>query len=238
METSEFDAVFLKSYSELSFSEKEEMKDLFSSEDEFLQMKMVLNSIQENIHEKDKVLQPSAATKEKLDHLFYQTYQNKGVLWYNSMAVFFINPEKNWYQQNLLRMAAVFAIVLMSLPFLMTPVQPDNKNIAKIEELKQEAMKSANEESGPILDQSPLVKKETQVPLLAKVQDNEIVTFSSKDIELFDFAPIAASDEISKAVTSNHPDGIFNDDAPGAKDLPQFRVKDNLFILDFITASY
>lgn len=254
METNEFDAVFLKSYQELSPQEKEEMKDMFGSEEEFLQMKMVLHSIQDSITQKEKVVQPSAATKERLDHLFHKTYQNKGVLWYNQVGVFFINPEKNWYQQNLSRIAAVLLLGLLTIPFFTTDLSGEKPTLAKLEKAAEKNNAAETKEAAPAEEapapQANLVFGDTENNRNAAINE-DLFRESGKMPMSFDldaetpvFEPKVfafSTDEVSTVAGStfvNHPDGVFKDVVVGDKDVPQFNVKDNQFVLDLITASY
>lgn len=253
METNEFDAVFLKSYHELSTHEREEMRDMFTSEEEFLQMKMVLQSIQESIQQKDKVVQPSVATKQRLDHLFHQTYQNKGVLWYNSVGTFFINPDKNWHQQNILRIAAILLVGLLALPFLLTDVSDVKPNLAQLEKKKDTALSPKMENQVHTEEKTADLNSESIQPLAFSESMDEAKKNPGASTFMFDVAEeeqpsVVSGDKLvvfseseetiaAKGLT-NHPDGIFKDDAFTKRDIPQFNVKDNQFILDFITATY
>ena len=236
METLDFDTVFLKKFVELSSLEKEEMKDLFSNEDEFNQMKFTLNSINKTIESKNNNISPSSDVKNRLDSLYVKTYQNKGILWYNYIGTFFINADKNWYNQNLVRIAAVFVVVLSIYPFLnksefdskvtLSKNEPEikNKSIEKI--ATKENTSSPQEEQNDVFE---INSEEAQATVLA----------SAKTIS-FDEMPMLAESDVSasSSVEFAHPDGIFKEVEKSTDNQSVFSVKSNPGFLDLMTATY
>jgi hypothetical protein len=237
METLDFDTVFLKKFVELSSFEKEEMKDLFSNEDEFNKMKFTLNSINKTIESKNNNISPSIDVKKRLDLLYTKTYQNKGILWYNSIGTFFIASDKNWYNQNLVRIAAVFVVVLSVYPFLnksgfdskvilsKNELEVKNKSIEEI--ATKENASSPQEEKNDVLE---INSEEAQATVLA-----------SANTSLFDEMPMLAESNVSASTLSMefaHPDGIFKEVENSIDNQSVFSVKSNPGFLDLMTATY
>ena len=274
MEDHTFDTVFSKSYDQLTEAERAEMKDLFISEDEFLQVKMVMQSIDETIKKTEDEVQPAPEIKEKLDHLYHQTYQNKGVLWYNTLGTFFIHQDKKWHQQNLTRIAAVLLVGLLTFPLWFTNGLLEQKTVmAKVEQPKEILEEKNNQhELNEEFAKKKLKRDESSVtPPAARVPVDRLEDLpppttgpndgkanwkwhmnDDKNMELVDVEvvkPLAKNENVltfssSAAATSDlslseHPDGVFFDAASeGNIDATGFKVKDNAFVLDLITATY
>ncbi|TNE54600.1 MAG: hypothetical protein EP338_07210 [Bacteroidetes bacterium] len=231
------DQVFAKSYHELTEAEKMEMKDLFTSEEEFLQIKMVMDSLEQSVKEQEASLASKAETKERLDHLFHETYQSRGILWYNSVGSFLVTSDKRWYQQNLTRIAAVLLVALFSLPLLMNNWEQKNNNlVAHHEPEKTVSPKLVNPESTEQKKLAAVTAREKKLeeangepPVLAfDYEDKEIAgdidlrSEADKDRDLlaparehrangtgFILADSVATTMTTDASFSNHPDGVF-----------------------------
>lgn len=132
MQTDDLEYILSKEYGELSASEKAQIQDLCPSEEEFLQMKHFFFAVENYAQETANFDSPSESTKESLDALFYQTYQSKGVLWYNSLWLTIYAPEKKFHQKPLVRVAALLILSLSVLPFVGKQDVAENQ-LAKLE---------------------------------------------------------------------------------------------------------
>lgn len=251
MEKTALDRVFDKKYGDLSLTEQEEFKDLFQTEEEFTHIKTVLQAAHESATKakQETILKPQI--KENLDHLFQTTYQNKGILWYNSLGSFFIHSEKKWHQQNLTRIAAVLLLALLSTPLWFTNQFEEKPVLAQLDK-KKEVLDEGT--SSPEIKQpetqmkanpaipNPIPKpaktqldEPTQGPWDGKAASEELSTnFSNLGAPspsvIFDSEP---------TVKRMHPDGVFVEKAKdGRKSATGFKVEDNAYVLDFITAAY
>lgn len=244
METNDFDILFKKNFSDLSEQEISEMKELFTNEEEFNQMKMMLFSIEQTV-ENEKI-EPTAKLKENLDHLFYQKYQSKGVLWYNAIPKFFISRDKSWHQQNLIRIAAVALLLFSIYPFLNTKLEDKSVQLSKNEtpktkELEKDKIPNLVKENDEVRDSdisqnsNNITSKQNEGLRTAKRSvANEEPIFTS----FAESVPSEMSVDESSAGFS-HPDGIFSS---SAKDIGAesslFTLKNHLDVLELLTATY
>ncbi len=125
-----------RKYADLSNREKDEMKAYFSNETEFEQWKQFQNNLFDSFHVPVS-MQTRKETKQKLDHLFYKTHQKKSIFWMNS---FFVLPDKKWYSQPAMGIAAVLLVGIFTVPLLFL-------NQAKKQQLAKTELKSENKKS-------------------------------------------------------------------------------------------
>jgi hypothetical protein len=247
METDIFDSSLEKKFEDLSSAEKLEMKDLFTTKEEFMSLVLALKSFGE-IQKDEK---PSEKIKADLDHLYNQTYRNKGILWYNSLSLFFVNKDKNWYQQNLTKIAAVFLLGLLLYPIMNSSVLRDDSTLTA--ENKQEEKSKSEPQVKKELEKSIKIKKTPTDNTIAKVKSNftkkELSKIMSSDSELDKgnevlpksaaFANVFASDI---DVFSEHPDGVFNGSLAVSKvkgkSNQTIALSSNLDFLDLLTPTY
>ncbi|MFN5417011.1 MAG: hypothetical protein ACK5B9_08155 [Flavobacteriia bacterium] len=252
MEANNFDTVFLKDFHQLTESEKLEMKDLFTTEDEFLNLKYVLGSINQSILEQ-KTNEPSPKIKADLDHLFHQTYQNRGVLWYNAVGTFFISREKNWHQQNLTRIAAIFCIILVTIPFWKAELKSNEPLLSKVEQAQEEQktqIKDSSLKEKSVLDTSNKPQNsialdeepESTIPIYTDrkvVEDFVAVEMKLAESLSMDMEEMKSEPTFSMAAGTafkDHPDGVFDDKS--ITKLNNFTVVNHTDILDVLTATY
>lgn len=142
MQTDDLENILSKNYHDLSSDELSQIQDICDSEESFLQMKQFFLAVDNYAVESSNHDLPEESTKESLDSLFYQTYQSKGVLWYNSLWLTMYAPEKKFYQKPLIRVAALLVLSLSVLPFLGKQDVAENQ-LAKLEvKAKNEDKKS------------------------------------------------------------------------------------------------
>lgn len=241
MKANEFDSVFQKSYFQLTEEEKLDMKDLFTNEDEFNQAKVMLHSVHQMLNDEQET-PVSESVKMRLDDLYTTTYRNKGILWYNSIGSFFVASDKQWHQQNLVRIAAVLLVVFATVPFW---------NMEKSIDRKQLSFENKQNEQTPVSETDSSVErlKEEEKVTIKKTDENYQLATITTDIPSDNFAPMAAAEDKDKAVlveknmadeipaaVSTHPDGIFM----GVTNFQNasFSVSKHTDVLDILTATY
>lgn len=256
MKANDFDIIFQKTFQELTEADKLEMQEMFTTEDEFLQLKYVLSSINSTVLEQEKAIEPSPRIKENLDHLFNQTYQNKGILWYNAVGTFFISKEKKLYQQNLVRIAAVLLVMLLVVPLWNNDLKQEKPMLSQLDKTPEEKADDTKTETSvsPTENksdsfQSTVVKdtqgKDVTVAFDKSAGDSfEKLAEASRDEEaledLSQDAKVSPQPEMTFAGTavSKHPDGIFIGATDDAIRPSNFALKDHLDVLDILTATY
>lgn len=205
MQSDDLEYILSKDYHDLNASEKTHIQDICPSEEEFLQMKHFFFAVENYAQETANFDSPAESTKESLDALFYQTYQNKGVLWYNSLWLTIYAPEKKFYQKPLVRAAALLILSLSVLPFVGKEDVTENQ-LAKLEEVaKPQDSKSSVEVEEK---QNKTVEIKVQSPL--STQKNQIGTekiniqlAQMDEVKMEDIAKeISVSDKISVSATS------------------------------------
>ena len=258
MKANDFDSIFEKTFHELTDMERAEMKELFTTEDEFNQLKFVMQSVNATIVQQKQNSEPSAELKDRLDHLYTQTYRNKGILWYNSVGTFFLSREKKWHQQNLLRIAALFLVFFTVYPFWNSRQLTDEKvQLSKNETVTEEsAAPQKTKESDPQTELSqPSPEEDTEILTAtlsdeaffpAAINEEKPAAAGSKDDDLstgsaFTFNGSVKALEIvasSEDMSFEHPDGIFLNDAGLKVKNSEFSAARHSDVLDILTATY
>lgn len=253
MKAHDFDNIFQKSFHELNKDERSEMKELFTTEDEFNQMKFVMQSVQETIRRQEEKNGPSGALKERLDVLYTQTYRNRGILWYNSLGKFFISEDKKWHQQNLLRIAALFILFFTFYPFWNNTLRDEKVQLSQTEISRNEQANPNNATSNGKAQE----ENETTAAENFALPPVIIPGAVSEDLMDMDFQPekaakmaeileepkpesftgmyLPAEDAVFSAIS--HPDGVFKDEALKVKN-SEFTVAKHSDVLDILTATY
>lgn len=104
-----------KSFKELTSQEREEWKDLFTTEEEYDQMKSMFAGLAQ-IREEE--FEPSVKMKKSLDDIFEQTHgaalvESTPTVW---MRLF--PKEKSLFQRPLVQIAAAVLLIVLAVPFL------------------------------------------------------------------------------------------------------------------------
>lgn len=258
MKANDFDIIFQKTFQELTEADKLEMQEMFATEDEFLQLKYVLSSINSTVLEQEKAIEPSPRIKENLDHLFNQTYQNKGILWYNAIGTFFISKEKKLHQQNLVRIAAILLVMLLVVPLWNNDLKQEKSMLSQLDKTQEE---KANDSSAEVPTTPVESKNDTKNQALAKLDiprkdvnvafdkvdynSSEKLAESRSEVAVEDLLqdPLISPEpqaEMSFAGTaaSKHPDGIFMGETDDATKPSNFALKNHMDVLDILTATY
>jgi hypothetical protein len=242
-----------KSYADLTLVEKAEIAEMCTSEEEFMHLKQVFAAV-DAMAEQTSKQEPLPQTKQKLDELFYQTYQSKGVLWYNTLWTALYPADKSWYQRPALQLAAVFVLLIALYPVWNNQrAFSEEKMMARLE-TPQETITAVSPEPGEAKPEKPEYKMD-QLQEAPPVAADEAYTVSANSTANYDVAapsPIqfsrtdAAAEHVSwnameKAI-SNHPDGIFLEDADSENGMYNreavYSLDENLAVLDILTATY
>jgi hypothetical protein len=205
MQTDDLEYILNKEYGELSASEKAQIQDICPSEEEFLQMKHFFFAVENYAQETANFDSPAESTKESLDELFYQTYQSKGLLWYNSLWLTTYAPEKKFHQKPLVRVAALFILSLSVLPFVGKQDVTENQ-LAKLgEKAKTDDSNSTTKvqekenETVEIKVQSPIFTQKNQ----QEIEQLNIQLAQMDEVKIEDVAQESTvSDHVSVSITS------------------------------------
>jgi hypothetical protein len=252
MEMIDLESIFGKKYIELSDLEKSEMSEMFQNEDDFNQLKYTFHQISNEVEfQKSIENEPKSKTKEKLDNLFHKHYQSKGLLWYNTMYVFFVNPDKKWHSQNVTRTAVIALLALLLIPF-MNSTKINNKQVltakneVKKEKLNQQEEKNSTESSqNETISSESLVQNENQIETISQSKNgvlvlNDAVEIKNKDFETYsrnEFLTMGARVESLSSITS-HPDGVFIAKEERVKTYSNFSLQANPNFLDLLTPAF
>lgn len=238
------ETIFTKEFYQLTDHEKDEMKDLFTTEEEFNQLKLVFKAVDyQSIQE--QISEPSPHVKERLDSVFQERYPVK-------KTVFLVDRNKYWYQQNLFKIAAILTLLLSFIAIWNTNLKSTQVQVAenKIQGVKDTASEKITSPEKAAETVTTKEEERQEVRRYIRAEQNEFA-----DMEAPEEETIAASEDIeetriaSPTVTgSTHPDGIYNygavaesDDKMLAKDSKPnagFALKNNVKLLDLLTTAY
>jgi len=160
--------IIQKAFEELTSTEKEQLKEWCSTEEEFNQLKMLYSEIE--LMNSENSLKTKASTKKSLDELFEKTH-SKGV-WYSAPIKTLYPQDKSFIRRPLVQIAAVLALLFLAYPLF-------NKKLAEIQPKQMAELKK---------DEIPTMKakkNEIQSELDKEVPQNEI-----------NFVPPIVSDEV------------------------------------------
>ncbi len=254
MERDIVDIVMEKTYLELSAEERSELAEFCSSEDEFNQLKHVFASV-ENMEMDPPV--PRAETKERLDHLFAETYPKTAPVWYNSVFAVLVPKDKPLYRQPLLHIAAVALLLIFTVPLMQNNLSDKSPLMAEADTASEGVVSDDASQMNPsevviennanAADDGEAVMPTSEISLEQNAQlNNGGGMASSSDgwvaAETIDLAPAAVSSGTfmfsSQRPESTHPDGVFiggNADANVSYSLPASETSD---LLDLLTTTF
>ena len=146
MERDILDIVTKKKYFELTDTEKLELQEVCSTEEEFDQLKYVMSNVSTITWNEDS---PKPETKAQLDDIFAETHPKAAPVWYTSVLTFLAPADKPFYRQPILQLAAVGLLVLLALPLFdnSTVKSPSNPVVAS-NNIQEEESIPAREEAG------------------------------------------------------------------------------------------
>lgn len=138
----DLDLILQKDFSELTENEKNDLRELCEDEASFYALKSMLLGVDSFSLKQIQETQLKDETKESLDILFNQTYQNKGILWYNSVFALVYDESKSWQNQGWLKIAAMVLLVLAIYPFIPNSSEKSQLLTAELSKPKQEETKN------------------------------------------------------------------------------------------------
>lgn len=219
MERDIIDIVGSKEFIELTNSEKIELAEFCTSEDEYNQLKNVFKNINAmNI----EVPTPKAETKKDLNALFVQTYPKAAPIWYNSVFTAVVPKNKPIYRQPLMQVAALVLLLFLAIPLFNSDfLKPNQLAENKVEKDESSGLIEAeNDLEGDLQD----AKKEIdiaedsfeEVNVMEVVEPSDgidivaqpVLAEISVDSEAGSIATTMVADEIDDAFF-DHPDGVF-----------------------------
>jgi hypothetical protein len=122
-------------------------------------------------NQNDQFEVPSSRIKESLNQTFQPTYATNN----KSISTFFIADNKSWYQQNLVKIAAVLVLIFALVKLTQDPFTSENKQIASNE--NKESVKKAvpkTEETEAAKNAAPITTKDkTQIEFPAEAKPLE-----------------------------------------------------------------
>lgn len=154
MEKDIFDKIHQIDYNDLTPKEKLEYKELFSSEEEFDNLKMFLSKVDDN----KMVFEAPTQAKERLDELFVETYPLK--------------KQKKiipFYRKPFFQIAATVLLLISVIPLARNWNKIDRKEIAKLDEEVQQK------------EVQPKQKKEQETKIVESSEKNKVITFDEKE---------------------------------------------------------
>ena len=238
-----------KSFYELDSSEKNELMEYCSNEDEFNQLKQAFIAVEAASF---SAVLPQAKTKERLDDLFVQKYPQAAPLWYNSILAVVIPKEKPIYKQPLMQIAAVVALLFLTVPFFNVSLKNDRNLVAenKIEQTEKElvvkddsnkqessTVSLAEEKSEDYLEVEvlPVQQKLPAESPTGWLEVSEDVIETEAILLADDLAPTASTIE----TTFNHPDGVFMDATEATStEVLSISVADSEDLMDLLVATF
>lgn len=219
MEAKELDTILSKSFNELSAIEREEMKDYFQTEEEFLHIKEVFLGVEAI---KVDQIQPKKATKDALDQLFALNHPKGGTIWYNSVLTAIYPTDKSFVRRPLVQVAAVLLLVVLAFPLAnkLTDIK-NNRQLAKQEQVQAEALREDQE----VLQESEIKNErlETDQDISSKNKDfaqaeqtiivDEVATRTIASDERSNTIAVSDLTLAPTAAASGyvHPDGIYKE---------------------------
>ncbi len=214
------DTIMEKEFHELSAAEREEIQSFCATEEDFNQAREVFLGVEALNFETPM---PKAETKERLDHLFHQTYPKVAPVWYMSIAAVIVPKEKAIFRQPLVQIAAIGLLFLLVYPLWTsenalkaTPQQ----TVSEVEPVETKPLTASNI--------TPAPKEVKSVP-----NSNEPLAVDKLD----NFPSVTHSEPIQMDVSttrtstaSNHPDGVYVAYSQPASEAPE--------MLDLLTTTF
>lgn len=248
MERDVMDIIKDKEYIELTTSERAELGELCATEDEFNQVKSMFASINA-INWSNPA--PKAETKQRLDHLFAETYPKAVPVWYNAPLAILVPKGKPFYRQPLVQAAAVGLLIFLAYPFVNPDVMDAKANqVATLEkedptlkkrdtDKKSETKKNQETPTAAKnleLDQNQTIKSITaQVSKPSKFLSNGSADMRSDLSESKDSRIVGNSETTTIKPGSTHPDGIFMGDRAEIFSVPASRQPE---VFDLLTSTF
>ena len=234
MEKDVFDIIRDKEFIELSKDEQIEVSESCESEDQYNQMKHILQQVGSMKVETPEV---SDKTKLSLDHLFDEQYAKGKRIWYMSAMAVIAPAGKPIYKQPMFYAAAVILALFMVIPIGNDILPVNNEQIAQLDE---EQITSNEPEVVVEAEKKEDVDEADLSP--AEIQQNRNVTSNGVEGTTFTWSAGASSDpglgfsSSRESEEFNHPDGIYEEWA--TEENLCVSVSRQPEVLDLLTATF
>jgi len=230
-----------KEFIELSSTERAELADICTSEEEFNATKAMLRNVDSIIVEP---ITPEPKTKASLDSLFAQSYPKAAPIWYNSVFAVIVPKEKPLYRQPLLQVAAAFLIFWMVFPFFNSELKTENKKLAKVEKQHDEELPVIKEPKAEIQQEMPVTRQTTNEQQPISNNETPVLNPSAAERRSFpgsseatSFSAMIADEEVIALEKSTHPDGVFISSSDQSIAFGQ-SANETSDLLDLLTATF
>ncbi len=239
MEKDTIDYIKNKSFAELSMDEKEEMKELFTTESEFNEIKALFFNMDGH---SATSFSPSQKVKEKLDDIFVQKYPASH---FNSFLALIVPKNKPFYRQPLVQIVALALLLLIVVPFFNTPLVKETIQVTKVEKLKDATnlkelknTKETKSEAYKTKKEPKIVEPERQMSTPVKPSTRN----SQKSIQTPESKLIVLEAEPSLTLIpsenkSKHPDGIYTGEMEEVNFL-SVSADEQVELLDILTVTF
>jgi hypothetical protein len=250
--------IIQKTFEELSSSEKEQLKEWCSTEEEFNQLKMLYSEIE--LMNSENSLKTKASTKRNLDELFEKTH-SKGI-WYSTPIKTLYPQDKIFIRRPLVQIAAVLAVLFLAYPLFnekLSEIQP--KQMAELNKAEIPEMKAKKNEIQSELEKGMPQNEINFVPPIVSDEDvnyelseSSVESTSQDDFAIAEIATeskdsegiselnsvaemsVASAPKASVNGFTNHSDGIYIEEkTDSAISLPASRKPE---MLDLLTAAF
>lgn len=260
-----FDIIKEKEYFELSDSERVELAEFVSNEEEFIQMKSVMLQVDQITFDQ---LSPKDEVKKSLDDLFYETHPKAAPVWYMSAVSAIVPRDKAWHQQPLMRVAAIALLLLIAIPFFNNDLPIEKERLASndkqveevvidsVSEQDEAVAESVENRTGVVLEEE---QNQIQNEIILDNRSQEVATREDNYDDNDGLTPITFSEDLSaqpattttyafsanttvSSVEFNHPDGVFQgyaiDESNTRLASASMSVSDNKKVLDVLTVAF
>jgi hypothetical protein len=232
----DLDKIFAKNYAELTEIEKLEIRELCDDEYGFNALKVVFS--QANVLQKSRQaeIKNDPKTKENLDFLFHQKYQNKGILWYNSILAVVHDESKAWYNQRWMKVAAMLVLLVSIYPFIPKSEKQGAVLTAELkkEETKQDTVENEKSESSLSLSKSE-VKGNSKAKVASTTRQDEESAAGDVVREIFVTDTYVVPAAFTRAAVTESLSDIAKDDKSTNFELT---AKEKLDLLDLLTPTF
>lgn len=174
MERDVMDIIRDKEFIELTATDRAELGEMCSSEEEFDQVKSMFAGISAMDWSNPT---PKAETKESLDHLFAQKHPKAAPIWYNAPLAVIAPKGKPFYRQPLVQAAAVGLLMFLAYPLVNSSVMDSKTNqvaaldkrmtspkVKESDKLVKEDVENSNEIGSNEVENKVIDAKKEQVP--------------------------------------------------------------------------
>lgn len=239
MEKDILDIVKEKRFIELTIDEREELKDLCDSEDQYNQLQHVLLGVDAM---KVPTIKPKAETKQRLDSLFAETYPKTAPVWYNGALTAIVPKDKPLYRQPLVQVAAVGLLALLVVPFFNNTITGEDNRVAAIDQQEKNILEQESDAGGSVAESEDVsTTEETTVDSDTDLRTSGGDFVADLTVEMTENTGDrgAGSSTLlggtSPEPTSSHPDGVFIGEAAVSYSVS---ANEEPEMLDLLTTSF